>query len=317
MFFGIGAEVCAQARAEGLELLEPTMGALVRHLQAATDGFDPATHHEATPHDRHGWMDPNIMWVFTKLGASAAAAAAPLLLVEVGSWKGQSSCAFAKRLKSLGDGHRLVCIDTWLGAPEFWTWGLLDRSRGGSLRPRFGLPTVYYTFLANVFRQGLQGVVAPLPISSVQGAQVLAHYGCAADAVYVDGAHEHDAVLADLNAYWPLVRPGGVIFGDDYCAEWPGVVAAVEAFAAARRLSVEVRGIVWFVSKPAADAECAAGVPVACRPGDGAVEACATTDDRGSRRQHERRSFASGLVLGASLAAGAGLLLARRAVTCR
>ena len=143
MFSGTGAEVCAQARAEGLEVLEPTMGALVRHLQAATDGFDPATHHEATPHDRHGWMDPNIMWVFTKLDASATAAA-PLLLVEVGSWKGQSSVAFAKHLKQLGPDHRLVCVDTWLGAPEFWTWGLRDRSRGESLgrAQGHGLPTV-------------------------------------------------------------------------------------------------------------------------------------------------------------------------------
>ena len=76
----------------------------------------------------HGWMDPNIMWVFTKLDASA-----PLLLVEVGSWKGQSSVAFAKHLKQLGPDHRLVCVDTWLGAPEFWTWGLRDRSRGQHL----------------------------------------------------------------------------------------------------------------------------------------------------------------------------------------
>lgn len=310
MFTGTGAEVCAQARAEGLEVLEPTMDALIRHLQAATTGFDPAAHHEATPHDRHGWMDPNIMWVFTKLGLGANDA--PLLLVEVGSWKGQSSCAFAKHLKSLGDGHRLVCIDTWQGAPEFWTWGLLDRSRGGSLRPRFGLPTVYYTFLANVFRQSLQSVVAPLPISSVQGAQVLAHYGCAADAVYVDGAHEYDAVLADLDAYWPLVRTGGVIFGDDYCDEWPGVVAAVEAFAAARRLSVEVRGIVWFVSKPAAsDVRCTDGGAAACSS-DALVKACATDD-----RRQQRLSFALGLVLGASLAAGAGLLLARHAAKGR
>ena len=93
MFSGTGAEVCAQARAEGLDVLEPTMDTLVRHLQDACADFDPASH-PSTPHDKHGWMDPYIMRVFNKLHASA-----PLLIVEVGSWKGQSAIAFAKHLQ--------------------------------------------------------------------------------------------------------------------------------------------------------------------------------------------------------------------------
>ena len=105
MFSGTGAEVCAQARAEGLDVLEPTMDTLVRHLQDACADFDPASH-PSTPHDKHGWMDPYVMRVFNKLHASA-----PLLIVEVGSWKGQSAIAFAKHLQTLGPAHRLLCVD--------------------------------------------------------------------------------------------------------------------------------------------------------------------------------------------------------------
>ena len=105
MFSGTGAEVCAQARAEGLDVLEPTMDTLVRHLQDACADFDPASH-PSTPHDKHGWMDPYIMRVFNKLHASA-----PLLIVEVGSWKGQSAIAFAKHLQTHGPAHRLLCVD--------------------------------------------------------------------------------------------------------------------------------------------------------------------------------------------------------------
>ena len=36
---------------------------------------------------------------------------------------------------------------TWLGAPEFWTWGLLDPRRGGSLNRVHGFPSVCYTLL--------------------------------------------------------------------------------------------------------------------------------------------------------------------------
>ena len=73
---------------------------------------------------------------------------------------------------------------------------------------------------------------------------MLAYYSCQADAIYIDGAHEREAVLADLRAYWPLVRPGGCCFGDDYCAEWPGVAAAVDAFATELGVAAVVRGIV-------------------------------------------------------------------------
>ena len=111
MFSGTGAEVCAQARAEGLDVLEPTMDTLVRHLQDACADFDPASH-PSTPHDKHGWMDPYVMRVFNKLHASA-----PLLIVEVGSWKGQSAIAFAKRLQTLGPDHRLLCVDVRRSQP--------------------------------------------------------------------------------------------------------------------------------------------------------------------------------------------------------
>lgn len=36
------------------------------------------------------------------------------------------------------------------------------------------------------------------------------------DAVYIDANHSKDAVLADLSAWVPKVRPGGVVAGHDY-----------------------------------------------------------------------------------------------------
>jgi len=36
------------------------------------------------------------------------------------------------------------------------------------------------------------------------------------DFIYVDADHDHDAVLADTAAAWPLLKPGGVIVFDDY-----------------------------------------------------------------------------------------------------
>jgi hypothetical protein len=50
------------------------------------------------------------------------------------------------------------------------------------------------------------------------------------DYVYIDGEHSYDAVMTDLASYFPKVRVGGHLIGDD-CG-WSGVGAAVDAFVA-------------------------------------------------------------------------------------
>ena len=48
------------------------------------------------------------------------------------------------------------------------------------------------------------------------------------DIVYIDGDHTYEGVLKDLAAWFPKVRRGGIICGDDI--GWPGVRRAVDEF---------------------------------------------------------------------------------------
>lgn len=48
------------------------------------------------------------------------------------------------------------------------------------------------------------------------------------DLCYIDGDHSHEAVLQDIRACRPLVRPGGFIGGHDYGGDCPGVAQAVD-----------------------------------------------------------------------------------------
>lgn len=48
------------------------------------------------------------------------------------------------------------------------------------------------------------------------------------DLVMIDGNHEQAAVEADLGAWLAKVKPGGVLAGHDFTAEFPGVLAAVK-----------------------------------------------------------------------------------------
>jgi len=198
-------------------------------------------------------------WTPAELGAvvrEALAGATGPLVVEVGAWCGRSTIAIGEAVRERGG--ELVVVDTWLGSPEFW---LEDRGKAThDLRIVDGYPTVYREWAQNVVDAGLQATVTPFPISSREGARVLRTLQASAALVYLDGAHEEDAVLSDLRAWWPVVAPGGILLGDDMSERWPGVRAAVDWFAmeladhaglrVPRTRFVEHGGGLWSLSRP-------------------------------------------------------------------
>ena len=193
--------------------------------------------------DLQGWMAKEILDVFDKLPKKK-----DLLMIEVGTWKGRSAISFGKHLEQFNG--QLLCIDTWLGAPEFWTkQGLQDVNRGLSLKLKHGYPTVYYTFLNNVHLNNLQNTIIPFPISANEAVEVLKSYNCNADLIYIDASHEECAVYQDITNYWQLLKPGGILFGDDYQSVWPGVIKSVNRFCEENKLRVEVKNKVWFIKK--------------------------------------------------------------------
>lgn len=58
--------------------------------------------------------------------------------------------------------------------------------------------------------------------------------------VYIDASHRRPDVAEDLDAWWRVLSPGGMLAGHDYDTDHPGVIAAVDEFAAARGLIVRV-----------------------------------------------------------------------------
>lgn len=215
------------------------------HLRAsAFDGLD-ATGYKP---DLQGWVNAGFDACLAKVTQVMRSRPGALFL-EVGSWKGASACRIAEAFKSAGVQASIICIDTWLGAPEFWTSaGLNDPTRGISLARVNGYPSVFYTFTKNVKAMGHSDMIAPLPLSSTQAADVLASYGLKARGMYIDGAHEYEAVLADLATYYKLLEPGGIMWGDDYDRGWPGVVRAVDEFAARHKLKLVVEGSNWVLA---------------------------------------------------------------------
>lgn len=75
------------------------------------------------------------------------------------------------------------------------------------------------------------------------------------DFVYIDADHHYPNVVADCEAWWPKVKKGGLLCGDDYCGDnapdWKkkhnrdlgfGVDQAVNEFVEARNLTLQFGG---------------------------------------------------------------------------
>ena len=52
------------------------------------------------------------------------------------------------------------------------------------------------------------------------------------DFVYIDGAHTHEDVTRDIQDWWGVLRPHGILAGHDFDAQHPGVRMAVIEHAA-------------------------------------------------------------------------------------
>lgn len=133
----------------------------------------------------------------------------PLVLVEIGSWKGRSTISLASALELSGREGRVVAIDPHTGNVEHHRrWGTID---------------TYEVFLANLEAAGIRSYVEPLRMSSHEAAPSFEPGSI--DLLFVDGSHEYEDVCRDVTAWTPLLRQGATVIYND--ASWPGVYRAL------------------------------------------------------------------------------------------
>ena len=177
---------------------------------------------ELLPHNLDGWNGNSP--IFRKLIEEVN----PTHIIEVGAWYGQSTINMAKILKEDKRDCKITTVDTWLGALEFIDKNKTKRGGVHNLLIKNGYPQAYYQFLSNVVHNEVQDYIEPFPNTSLIGARYFAQKNIKADLIYIDASHDYEDVLSDLKAYRPLLNDGGIIFGDDYRRDWPGVVKSVD-----------------------------------------------------------------------------------------
>ena len=162
----------------------------------------------------------------------------PTLIIEVGSWKRVSAIDMGKYIRKVKLGCEILCVDTWLGSIEHMNYPPVKN----------GYPQIYFQFLKNVIAHNLCDIIVPFPNTSSIAAQWLYKHNITPNLVYLDGSHNEEDVLYDIEHYYELIDHG-ILCGDDY--KWIGVEYAVNTFCNRKNLKFELLndGVLWLIRK--------------------------------------------------------------------
>lgn len=122
----------------------------------------------------------------------------PSRFVEIGSFQGKSACWLGVEILNSGKPVELNCVDSWKYPDEI---------QGAEHRHAFTRNTM-------PIREALGDRFRVWPIDSLGAAECFGDESV--DVVFIDGDHHYDAVLADISAWWPKLRVGGFMAGDDF-----------------------------------------------------------------------------------------------------
>lgn len=141
------------------------------------------------------------------------------VIVELGSWMGAST----RFLLDHAPQATVIAVDHWQGSPEHHD--LKDCV--------IKLPILYESFISNCW--SYKHRLVPMKKTTIEALEEIHRAGITPDLIYVDAAHDYDAVLHDLETIYRYF-PSIYITGDDW--GWPTVRNAVVIFAEQHDLTV-------------------------------------------------------------------------------
>lgn len=168
-----------------------------------------------TPHfhnDIDGWMDIDVEALYREVVASLPNGGT---LVEVGCWKGKSLCYLLVEAKNSGKYFNIYGVDHFQGSVG--EDKLIKEAQNQDIRD-----------------QCIQNCSRAYPLLSYQHIELIClpsifaadgFWDATVDFVFLDASHDYDSVKADIQAWLPKIKPGGLLAGHD--AGSPGVACAV------------------------------------------------------------------------------------------
>ncbi len=154
----------------------------------------------------HGWSRPEEQGELLKLILNTIDLSNKIKIVEIGVFLGRGTSMWNVDLITQGINYDYYAIDHFLGSNEH------DKNidyYGESLK-------------------NLSPILDKIKIIKNDSVSESSNYDDEYfDIVYIDASHEYEYVKSDIIAWYPKVKNGGIICGDDYHPGWPGVIEAV------------------------------------------------------------------------------------------
>ncbi len=138
---------------------------------------------------------------------AAAQAARGGTIVEVGSYHGKSAVNLAYAVRKREGNARIYCADTWMNTT-------IEHARNVD---------VFQHFLDNT--AAYRDLITPLRGRSEESGREWNRGEI--DVIFIDGDHSFEGVTADIRAWVPKVKPGGLILFHD--SDLPDVRAGINA----------------------------------------------------------------------------------------
>lgn len=142
-----------------------------------------------------GWFSADDVKIYQKLANSLPDKST---IVEIGVWQGRSLCSIARQIteKDL----RVYAVDTFEGTP--------------------GVQVVHDCEgrMQEIFQRNAEkfGFSKQLTILRGHSPSMANDFQEKISLVFIDGDHKSESVAADIEAWWPHVRKGGLISGHDF-----------------------------------------------------------------------------------------------------
>jgi cephalosporin hydroxylase len=150
------------------------------------------------------------------------------VFVEIGAWKGKSTSFMAVEILNSGKNIEFHTVDTFKGSDT----EVQQKQIREGLNP-------YETFIKN-----LAPVLDSINVHVGDSVQVAKEFkDHSVDFVFIDGNHLYEYVKADIAAWLPKVKQGGVIAGDDWAHHDQVQKAVTEVFP-----NPEIINRSWFVN---------------------------------------------------------------------
>lgn len=157
---------------------------------------------------------------------------------EIGVWRGD----FSQKILDHLNPQKLYLIDPWKYEPDYGSSWYGEKDKNQEFMDNI------YSNVAERFKNDSK--ICIVRMSSAEAAKIFPDNYF--NWIYLDANHTHLFVKQDLELFWPKIKNGGYLCGDDYSTNgwWKdGVIKAVDEFVEINKLKLFVENNQFIIKK--------------------------------------------------------------------